>query len=55
MWMNSVFSDSDRQKLAGGKEEKKANLTVLRSLFKAKTVLRPFGFHARAINYEAHS
>jgi hypothetical protein len=40
--MNSVFSDSDRQKLAGGKEkEKKAYLAILQSLFKAQTVLRP--------------
>jgi hypothetical protein len=43
MWMNSVFSDSDRQKLAGGKEKgkKKAYLAILQSLFKALTVLRP--------------
>jgi hypothetical protein len=26
MWMNSVFSDSDRQKLAGGKEKGKKGL-----------------------------
>jgi hypothetical protein len=54
--MNSVFSDSDRQKLAGGKEKEKRLIWLSFShCLRPKQFLGPFGFHIRAINYEAHS